>query len=97
VGNAVPPVLGAAIGLHARRYLFGIEEQVSYRESLSRLGLDYLLGRPPQFPDWLRELFRTLSREKEWKGALGLWRAVERYVPCDPQRIDVPVMDKIVS
>ncbi len=97
VGNAVPPVLAAMVGSHAKKHLFGINEETHYRDILRNLGLNYLLGSPPGFPPWLRELFRRLSREKDEKSALGLWRSVQGYIPNDPDRVNVPVVEQVAG
>lgn len=43
VGNAVPPVFGAAIGAHLLKEAFGVDNAPDYKEILNRLGLDYLI------------------------------------------------------
>ena len=97
VGNAIPPVLAAVVGLHAKKYMFGMNESVSYTEILGRLGLQYLQDETAVFPDWLGEVFRHLSREQEGKSALGLWRSVERHVPNHPQGINPPVFQEVAD
>ena len=97
VGNAIPPILGAAVGLHARQHMFGIDEAVSYTDILGRLGVDYLLDEPISFPEWLKDVFRHLSREQEAKSISGLWRTIERYIPHQPEGIDIPVLQEVAD
>ena len=97
VGNAVPPVLAAMVGRHAKKHLFGIDGETTYHDILRNLGLNYLLGSCPGFPSWLRELFQQLSREKDGKSALGLWRSVQGDIPNDPYRVNVPVVDQVAN
>jgi len=51
VGNAVPPVLGAAIASNLLREAFDCAEVPCYADILKRLGLDYLSLQPPQQDD----------------------------------------------
>lgn len=97
VGNAIPPVLAAVVGLHIKKYLFGFDESVSYAEILDRLGLNYLQNQKAVFPAWLGEVFRQLSGEQERKSALGLWRAVERHIPNHPHGINPPVFQEVAD
>ena len=46
---------------------------------------------------WLKPIFCHLSREQESKSALGLWRAVERYIGQHPERIDTPVLQEVAD
>ena len=97
VGNAVPPILAAVVGDHAKKHLFGLDEATPHCDMVRNLGLNYLLGSPPGFPWWLKELFQRLSREKDGKCALGLWKAIESYIPSDPDRIDAPVIEQVAD
>lgn len=42
VGNAVPPLFGALLGLHVKKELFGKDESKSYNDVVSLLELDFL-------------------------------------------------------
>jgi DNA (cytosine-5)-methyltransferase 1 len=42
VGNAVPPIFAASVGVHLLREEFGVTDTPGYDEILERLGLDYL-------------------------------------------------------
>jgi len=44
VGNAVPPVFGAAIVAHLLKEEFGREDSPNYDQILDRLGIDYIKG-----------------------------------------------------
>lgn len=97
IGNAIPPLLGAAMGLHLKTHLFGNEKRTSHTEVLNRLGLNYLREQPADFPDWLKRVYSGLSREQERKGALGLWRSVERHICQYPEGIDLPVFQEVAD
>lgn len=43
VGNAVPPVLAARIGIHVAKHGFGLNADLTYDQILAKLNLDYLL------------------------------------------------------
>lgn len=97
VGNAVPPLLGAAMGLHVKRHLFGIETKASHEEILRNLGLSYLLKEPSKGPRWLGDLFVNLAREQDGKSVSALWRSVESKVPASPNRQNTSVRRQVVG
>ena len=97
IGNAVPPVLSAAVGAHVKKHMFGIDETVSYADILRRLGLNYLLNESTDFPGWLNQVFCHISREQEGKGGLGVWRGVEVHIPHHPKGIDLSVLQEVAD
>lgn len=66
VGNAVPVLFAAQLGLHLQRYAFGIHSHLGYNDLIKLLEIDYLIddNRPIQSQDSLKRkrLARSFSR-----------------------------------